>query len=650
MKLCQHQKVTHNFLCLRFSLYTGNLNGMKKILQKIIPIFIFMILVFASPIQQVSANALTWVQRLEPTYWWIGMKNQNLQLMFYGKAISSADFSIQYPGISIIRKQLTDNPNYVFLYLHLDPDTKPGQFNIEIKKGKTKQKIAYRLRSRREASAFRKSFTPADAIYLLMPDRFANGNIANDSIPGYHQGVHREIPGARHGGDIDGIISKIPYLANLGITALWTTPLLDDNDTQYSYHHYACTDYYKIDPRLGTNNDYLRLTDSCHAHGIKLIIDVVPNHCDGQHWWMKDLPAKNWINTWPTYTSSNYRITAWTDPHASETDLYRLTNGWFAPNMPDLNLQNPLLFDYLKQVYIYWIERANIDGMRVDTYPYNDIHTAAKFIQAIRNEYPNLNVVGECWVKTPAEIAYYQSGNNNKDGFDSRLTMVMDFCLKDVFSEAFNEKESWDDGMARFYSLYAQDFVYPHQNMIMNFLDNHDIDRYSIAVKRDIQKYKMGLAMLITSRGFPQIYYGTEIMLDGIAGSYEGNRFDFPGGWTSDKRNAFTREGRTSSENEVFDYLRTLLNYRKKNPVLQNGKMKQFIPENGIYVNFRYNKTKTIMIIANNNDAATELDLKRFNEMIGHKTNGIEITTGTPYSLQGSVSVPAKTVLILEIE
>ena len=483
-----------------------------------------------------------------------------------------------------------------------------------------------------------------------MPDRFANGNPANDSIPGYHQAVHRDIPGARHGGDIDGIISKIPYLADLGITTLWTTPLFDNNDTQYSYHHYACSDYYKIDPRLGNNNDYLRLSDSCHANGLKLIIDVVPNHCGSSHWWVKDLPAKDWFNTWPTYTSSNYRMTAWTDPYASNSDLYRLTHGWFAPNMPDLNLQNPLLFDYLKQVYIFWIERANIDGMRVDTYPYNDIKTAARFVQSIRNEYPYMNVVGECWVKTPAEIAYYQSGNNNKDGFDSRLTSVMDFCLKDVFSEAFNEPESWDGGLARFYSLYAQDFVYPNTNMIMNFLDNHDIDRYSTAVKRDVAKYKMALAMLVTSRGYPQIYYGTEIMLDGIAGSYEGNRFDFPGGWIADKRNAFTQKGRTIAENEVFDYLKVLLKYRKNNPVLQCGKMKQFIPGNGIYVNFRYNNDKTIMIIANNNGQPTELNLARFGEMLSGKREGIEITTSKMYSLESPIRISSKTVLILEIK
>jgi len=610
------------------------------------------ILIFVSVflLSQLQAREQKWVQRVEPTFWWTEMNQSEFQLMVYGADLRSADISMNYPGVTISRKEITDNPDYVFLYLNVSKEASPGKIKIMFRKDKKTQTVMYELKKRREGSASRKSFTQADAVYLLMPDRFANGNTANDSIAGYHQGVHRNVPGARHGGDIDGIIAKIPYLADLGITALWTTPLFDDNDTQYSYHHYACTDYYKIDPRLGKNEDYRRLSDSCHSHGLKLLIDVVPNHFGSSHWWMKDLPAKNWLNTWPTYTSSNYRMTAWTDPHASTSDLYRLTHGWFAPNMPDLNLQNPLLFDYLRQAYVFWIEAANIDGMRLDTYPYNDIHTAARFIQSIRNEYPNINVVGECWVKTPAEIAYYQSGNQNKDGFDSRLTSVMDFCLKDVLSASFNEKESWDGGMARFYSLYAQDFVYANPDMIMNFLDNHDIDRYSTAVKRDVLKYKMGLAMLLTSRGYPQIYYGTEIMLDGIAGNYEGNRFDFPGGWAVDKRDAFTQAGRTNVENEVFNYLKLLLNYRKNHTVLQNGKMKQFIPENGMYVSFRYNDEKKLMIIANNNEQSGNLDLKRFGEMIKGKTSGAEITTSKTYSLQNAIAVPAKTVFIMELK
>lgn len=609
--------------------------------------FSFILLIFIA--LQVNAKQQQLIKRLEPTFWWTDMQNSQLQLMIYGNNVSACEFSINYQGVTIARKILTDNPNYVFLYLNIEKNTKAGKFNITLQKDKIQQNISYELKSRRQGSADRKSFSEADAVYLLMPDRFANGNTANDSVKGYSEKANRNIAGKRHGGDIDGIISKIPYIADLGATALWTTPLFENNDTAYSYHHYGCTDYYKIDPRLGKNEDYTRLVETCHQNGLKAIIDVVPNHCCSQHWWLKDLPAKDWFNVWQTYTSSNYRMTAWTDTHASESDLQRLTHGWFAPNMPDFNLNNPLLFDYLKQVYIFWIEYANIDGMRVDTYPYNDIHVAARFIQSIRNEYPNMNVVGECWVKTPAQVAYYQSGNNNKDGFDSKLTSVMDFCLKDVFSAAFNEPESWEDGMARFYMHFAQDFVYQNPNMIMNFLDNHDIDRYSTAVKRDVQKYKMALALLMTVRGYPQIYYGTEIMLDGIPGDYQGHRFDFPGGWAADKRNAFSAEGRTDEENEIFNYTKLLLNYRKNNPVLQNGKMKQFIPENGLYIFFRYNDTKTIMVVANNNLIKSHLQLSRFAEMLAGKTTGIEITSGKTSSLLNQLTIQPKTVLVFEI-
>ncbi len=617
-----------------------------KLLNKLL---IFFVLIALSP--QISAKKqVAWVQRLEPTFWWTDMKNPVLQLLIYGKEISQAEFKINYPGVSINRKELTDNTNYVFLYLNIEKGTQAGKFSIVMTKGKHKQNLVYELKSRRHESSNRESFTEADAVYLLMPDRFANGNPLNDSIKGYIQGVNRAIPGARHGGDIEGIISKIPYLANLGITSLWTTPLFDNNDSNYSYHHYGCSDYYKIDPRLGKNEDYLRLADTCHANGLKLIIDVVPNHCSSAHWWLKDKPAKDWFNEWPSFTSSNYRMTAWTDPHASKSDLERLTRGWFAPNMPDFNLNNQLLFDYLKQVYIYWIEYANIDGMRVDTYPYNNIQVAANFIQSIREEYPKMNVVGECWVKTPAEVAFYQSGNKNKNGFDSRLQSVMDFCLKDVFSSAVNEQEGWESGMARFYAHYAQDFVYPNTNLIMNFLDNHDIDRYSTAVKRDLAKFKMGLALLITTRGYPQIYAGTEIMLDGIAGSYEGHRFDFPGGWKTDKRNAFTPTGRTTEENEIFNYTKTLLNYRKNNSVLHNGKMMQFIPYDGIYVYFRYNDSKTIMVIANNNLTEKQVFTERFNEMLVGKSKAINIVSNQGNAINEALLIPAKSVFIFEIK
>jgi neopullulanase len=589
------------------------------------------------------------LQRVEPLFWWTGMQQQELQLMLYGEGIASAKITVKYPGVKVSRTELTDNPNYVFLYLKIAKRTKPGKFNITLHKETQVFHHQYELKRREPESAQRETFTAADVVYLIMPDRFVNGNPDNDSIPGYHQGVNRNDPGKRHGGDLEGIISKIPYLADLGITAIWTTPFFDNNDVQYSYHHYGCSDYYKVDPRMGTNEDYRRLSDEAGKHGIKMILDVVPNHCSTAHWWLKDLPAKDWFNQWDTFTSSNYRMMAWTDPHAAKSDLHRLTHGWFAPNMPDFNLENKLLFDYLRQVYVFWIEYAHVAGLRIDTYPYNDIQTAARFIREIRKEYPKMNVVGECWMNTSQEIAYYQSGNNNKDGFDSQMQSVMDFPLGVVFGQAFNEEEGWNSGMARLYMHYALDFAYPNPNLLMNFLDNHDLDRYSLVVNRDIRKYKMALAMLLTTRGYPQLYYGTEIMLDGFPGSYEGHRFNFPGGWAEDERDAFVATGRTTDENQVFNYLRTLLHYRKNNPVLHDGKMKQFIPENGIYVYFRYNEHKTVMVVANNNEDVHELSLNRFDEMLHGKVSARDIIGNQQINIKEPLRIQAKTVLVLEL-
>ncbi|MBP6230814.1 MAG: glycoside hydrolase family 13 protein [Paludibacteraceae bacterium] len=590
-------------------------------------------------------------ERLEPSSWWIGMNDPELQLMVHGENISKATVEFSYEGVTLARKEVTDNPNYVFLYLTIDKNTQPGTFDIVFKNGKKQiGKCCYTLQARRENSATRPSFSSADAVYLLMPDRFANGDASNDAIKGYSQGVNRADLGERHGGDFKGVINNIPYLADLGITALWSTPFFDNNDAQYSYHHYSTGDYYKVDPRLGTKEEYKQLSETCKEHGIKLIIDVVPNHCGGIHWWMDDVPASDWFNVWETHTSSNYRMTAWTDPYASESDLKQLNQGWFSHNMPDFNLANPHLFTYLKQAYVWWIEYANVDGIRVDTYPYTDIHIGAKWIKAIRDEYPTMNIVGECWVKTPQEIAFYQSGNTNRYNFDSHIPSVMDFVLKDVFEFSFNERETWDKGMIRFYNHYAQDFVYPDPSKIMNFLDNHDIDRYSEVVGHDVKKYKMALTLLIASRGYPQIYAGNEIMLGGKRGSYEGHRFDFPGGWAGDARNAFTPEGRTEIENDVFKYLRTLLHYRKNTTALQTGEMKQFIPYDGIYVYFRYDNEKTIMVVTNNNDTYRDVATERFAEILSPFTSGKEITTGAEMDVTKSVKIPGKTVFLIELK
>lgn len=612
-------------------------------------LLIVTLLAFATTV--VAGNKCA-VSKIEPISWWVGMNNPELQLQCYGQGIQNATVEIDYPGVTITRTEKVESPNYLFVFLNIDPATKPGTFDITFKDGKKKiAKCKYTLNERREGSRNRGSFTSSDAIYLLMPDRFANGNYDNDSIKGYLQGVDRSDLGKRHGGDIQGIIDHLDYIVDLGCTALWPTPMFDNNDDNYSYHHYSACDYYKIDPRLGTNADYKRLSDSCHIKGLKLIIDVVPNHCGIRHYWMSDLPTQDWIHQWPTYTSSNYRMTAWTDPHAADADREVLEKGWFSYSMPDLNLENHLLFNYLTEAYIWWIEYGNVDGIRVDTYPYNNIKVASRFMKTFRDEYPNISIVGECWVKSPLEIAYYQSGNNNKDGFDSNLQSVMDFVLKDKIQEAFNERDDWDHGMAKFYSHYAQDFAYPDQNMIMNFVDNHDIDRFSGAVQMNPDKYKMGLAMLITTRGYPQIYSGDEIMLEGIPGNYEGFRFDFPGGWKEDSRNAFTEEGRTGIENDIFNYTKTLLNFRKNSTALQSGKMKQFIPTfEGVYVFSRYDKNERIIVIFNNNVNYQFMSFDRYKELFEGSESGTDIITGKTIYFDTKLSLPAKSATIIKVK
>lgn len=596
-----------------------------------------------------AAKNVQLTDHIEPHTWWAGMAHTELQLMLHGTDIASSDVSFADNTLRITRIEKTDNPNYLFVYI----DTKnaqPGIYRLTIKKGKKTQQTDYVLQARTEGSAERHGFTSADAWYLLMPDRFANGNPDNDNVAGYNQGVVRGNLFQRQGGDIQGIIDHLDYIADLGITAIWPTPLLEDNDTAYSYHHYACSDYYRIDPRFGTNEEYKQLADECHKRGMKLIKDIVPNHCGRTHWWMNDLPDSTWLHQWPTFTRTNYNVSIWTNENPSERDLTLLEKGWFDTNMPDLNLSNPLLFDYLRQVYVYWIEYAGLDGLRVDTYPYNDIFVAARLLNAINKEYPNLNSVGECWVKTPIQTAFYQTGAKNKNGFDSGLQSVMDFTLKDVFDWSFLEPEAWNTGTIRFYNHFAQDFVYPNKNLLMNMLDNHDMNRYAAMIGRDPKIYKMGLAVISTIRGYPQFYYGDEIMIEGKAGAYEDARHTFPGGWKDDTHNAFDPQQRTELENDIYNYTKTLLTFRKHCSALHDGTMKQFLPNDGIYVYFRYDDKAKVMIMVNNNDTDKNVELAHYDEMQIVGRTAHNITTGQTAELGTQITIPGKTVWILDIE
>ncbi len=591
--------------------------------------------------------------RVEPPCWWIGMRNTKLMLMVRGTNICKLIPVINHKGVEIQKTQKTNNPNYLFIFLSISPETQAGQLHISLLDGLTeKMHIDYPLKSRTEGSSQRSGFGPEDVMYLLMPDRFANGNPAIDSTSDTKEKVNRSKPNGRHGGDIQGIIDHLDYLADLGISALWTTPLLEDDMAHFSYHQYAISDYYKIDSRFGCNSDYVRLSEECRQRGIKLIMDVVLNHCGLNHWWMKDLPDKSWIHQFAVFTRSNYRMSTVNDPYASDQDKMLYTNGWFDTSMPDINLKHPLVLTYFKQVAIFWLEYANLNGLRVDTFPFNDIHAASEWTKAILDEYPKLNIVGECWQHHPSEIAFWQGGSKNYNHYNSHLKSVMDFPLTDAFTTALNDDtQAWDMGVAKFYNNYVLDYLYKDANNLLIFVDNHDIQRFASSIKGSLKKYKMAMTHLLTTRGIPQIYAGTEIMMNGKKEKGDGFiRKDFPGGWACDARDAFTRAGRTKKESQAFDYLQKLIHYRNNKPALQTGAFRHFVPEANTYVYFRYNQTEMVMVVLNNQTRKQTISLDRFAEMLKGKHMARDVITETCFQLRSSITIPGKTALLLEIE
>ncbi len=599
----------------------------------------------------IMAGADYKLNHVDPPLWWTGMNNPEIMLTLQGNGIADLNPVISYPGLTVKTVTRTTNRNYLFITLDLGENIRAGMVKIDFYKDK-KLVLShnFEIKNRQAGSAMRESFGPRDVIYLLMPDRFSNGDPSNDSKENLKEKVNRSNPDGRHGGDIQGIINQLDYLRDLGITAIWTTPLLEDDMATYSYHTYATTDYFRIDGRYGNNADYVRLADECHARGLKLIMDMVPNHCASEHWWMKDLPMSDWVHQFPEFTRTNYTIATWNDPHASVYDTKLNEEGWFDITMPDLNQDNPFVLTYFKQFAIFWVEYAGLDGIRVDTYPYNDKVKIAEWTKAIREEYPNLNIMGECWQHQPSEIAYWQSGVKNYDDYDSWLPTVMDFPLTDALNAAFNENiQNWDQGASRFYNVYVMDYLYANPDNLLVFLDNHDTERFTERIGYDMQKFKLAAAHLLTTRGIPQIYYGTEILMGGQKSKGDGDiRRDFPGGWPGDARNAFTKEGRTSQENEAFNYIRTLLNYRKVNPVLHSGKMIQFIPRDNVYAYFRMNEEKTVMVILNNSGDQRTLDMARFEECLKGARTGKDVVTNKTVQLDG-LKVEGKSALVLEV-
>jgi glycosidase len=605
----------------------------------------------------IVTSAFSQIEKIEPSFWWSNMHNPELQLLIYGKGIAKYNVSIS-DDIKIINIIKTENPNYQFITINTK-NIKSGSVTISFSKnGKVVQTQPYEFKERRENSPLRKGFDSSDAMYLIMPDRFANGNPDNDNTDDMVEKVNRQNSGGRHGGDIQGVIDHLDYINDLGFTTLWSTPLLEDNEPTYSYHTYAISDLYKIDSRYGTNQDYKRLATEMHKRDMKLLMDYVTNHWGSKHWMIQDLPTKDWIHYWGNgekgFQRSNYRMTTQFDTNASIKDAKACMNGWFDTTMPDINQSNPLVLKYITQNAIWWIEYANLDGLRVDTYSYNDKVAIAKWTKSIMEEYPNFNIVGEVWMHNQAQIAYWQKDSDvgKMDSFNSNLPSVMDFTLHDALLSVFNQDNAnWFDGMIKVYENLSNDFLYPNINNILVFAGNHDTNRINEVYGDDFNKYKLVMTLIATIRGIPQFYYGDEI---GMLGNKDKNgdgdiRKGFPGGWKNDANNAFTNSGRTKRQQDYFNFTQKIFNWRKGKSVIHTGKTMQFIPQNNVYVFFRYNDNERVMVVINNNPETQEFDLNRFEEMIKDSKIGNDIISGKTISLENKLKIEGKTSMVIEL-
>jgi glycosidase len=601
----------------------------------------------------------TWAQkidRVEPPFWWAEMHNPTVQIVFYGTNIGSLDVTSDKGIIENIRK--TENPNYIFIDFNTSGLTS-GKVVFEMSnEGKLLFTQNFELKERASESRYRKGFDSSDVVYLVMSDRFANGDSSNDSHPTVVEKVNRAHKDGRHGGDIQGIINHLDYLEDLGVTALWCTPLLEDNEPTYSYHTYAQSDYYRIDPRFGSNELYKKLADELHQRDMKLIMDYVTNHWGSKHWMIQDLPTRDWIHIWSEgekgFQRSSYRMSTQMDPHTSDYDYKACMDGWFDTTMPDMNQANPLLLKYLITNAIWWIEYADLDGYRVDTYSYNDKEGIAQWTKAILDEYPYFNIVGEVWMEETARVAYWQkdSAIGALQDYNSYCPSVMDFTLFFEMAKMFNEDEQhWQDGMYRAYNNFVNDFLYPDPMNLMIFAGNHDTSRIASVFGENVDKYKLVLTLLATMRGYPQLYYGDEIGMTGLKNEGDGLlRKDFPGGWKGDQQNAFTQSGLSEKQLDYYTFTKKLLNWRKQATVIHRGKLKQFVPQNNVYVYFRYTDSESVMVIINNSLNEQTIDWTRFSEMLKGYNNGVDIISGKKIKVGKPLIISGKTSMIIPLE
>ena len=592
------------------------------------------------------------IDRMEPPFWYEGMNKSEVQVLFYGKNIAQNSVTVSN-NVVITNVTKTENPNYLFVTIDTK-NVKAQELQFMFTNGKKSFKRNFEIKKRRPNSALRKSFDASDVMYLLMPDRFANGNPNNDSSSELQEKANRSLPGGRHGGDIQGIINNLDYIKELGATAIWSTPMCEDNDKGYSYHTYGQSDVYKIDSRYGTNEEYKKLADEMHKRDMKLIKDYVTNHWGAEHWMFKDMPTYDWFHQFPGYKQSNYRMTTQYDTNGSKRDAKYCMDGWFVPSMPDLNQSNPLVLNYLIQNAIWWIEYADLDGFRVDTYSYNDKEGIAKWTKAITDEYPYFNIVGEVWMHDQAQISYWQKDSPiaKIQSYNSYLPSVMDFTLHDVFGNVFNEdRADWSNGMIKFYENFVNDFLYADPNNLLIFLENHDTGRFNQIYQNDFKKYQLGMTIMATMRGIPQLYYGSEIGMAGDKGKGDADiRQDFPGGWKGDTNNAFSASGRTAEQSKYYDFSKKVLNWRKNKEVIHTGKLTHYIPENNVYVYFRHNDKETVMVVINNAPDIQKLNLSRFQENIKSFTSGNDILSGKTIDLKAELSVEGKSSMILELK
>jgi glycosidase len=594
------------------------------------------------------------IDHVDPPFWWAGMHDQRLQLMIHGPAIADLEPALDYPGVRIAQVTRVANRNYLFIDLVVDGKAAPGSLRIDFRgKGDAAPRSTshtYRLLAREHGSAQRKGFDTKDAIYQIMPDRFANGDPGNDSVAGMADKLDRKLGHGRHGGDIQGIIDHLDYIAGMGFTQLWPTPLVENDMPAASYHGYAATDHYRIDPRYGSNEDYLRLSREAKKHGIGLIQDVVLSHIGKNHWWMKDLPTPDWINHAGKFVATQHHRTAVQDPYASKEDAGNFTTGWFSPGMPDMNQTNPLVANYLIQNNIWWIEYAGLSGLRIDTFGYSDGAFLTEYTKRLMAEYPQLNMVGEEWSKLPAVVSHWQRGKVNFDGYVSHMPSMMDFPLTEAMRTALADK----DGKNIFSDVYetlSLDHLYPDPSRLVLFEANHDMARIYSVVNEDYDRYKMDIAFVMTMPRIPHFYTGDEILMTSATKERDDNSYrrDFPGGWAGDRVNAFTGAGLTPRQREAQDFVKKLVNWRKNSPVIHHGKLMHYGPENNTYVYFRYDDSRKVMVALNANDKETVLDAGRFHEMLSGVASGRDVLTGKTYSLKDEIRLPAKSTLILEL-